>query len=86
MILQIRYPSANLQSGIYLIVGFTTLIRTPNVGMSEVDADLAEAEEEGLLGSTGRRFNAAWSDIVGSQRKKNPAPRNDEDYGTVDRQ
>lgn len=54
--------------------------------MGEADADLEEAEEEGLLGSTGRRFNAAWSDIVGSQRKKNPAPRTGEDYGTVDRE
>jgi hypothetical protein len=50
--------------GIYLIVGFTTLIRTPKVG-DGLDADLEDEEEEGLLASTGRRFNAAWSDVTG---------------------
>jgi len=50
--------------GIYLIVGFTTLIRTPKVG-DGLDADLEDEEEEGLLSSTGRRFNAAWSDVTG---------------------
>jgi len=52
------------RAGIYLIVGFTTLIRTPKVG-DGLDADLEDEEEEGLLSSTGRRFNAAWSDVTG---------------------
>jgi len=30
-----------------------------------LDADLEDEEEEGLLASTGRRFNAAWSDVTG---------------------
>ena len=59
------YDGANeVQIGIYLIVGFTTLIRTPKVG-DGLDADLEDEEEEGLLASTGRRFNAAWSDVTG---------------------
>lgn len=53
-----------ISPGIYLIVGFTTLIRTPKVG-DGLDADLEDEEEEGLLASTGRRFNAAWSDVTG---------------------
>lgn len=60
--------------GIYIIVGFTTLIKTPKVNEG-MDDDLEEEEEEGLLGSTGRRFNAAFSDITGQARKNNPAPR-----------
>ena len=30
-----------------------------------LDEDLREAEEEGLLASTGRRFGATWQDITG---------------------
>ena len=62
------------------MVGFATLIKTPKVGMSEVDEDLEEEEEEGLLGSTSRRFGAAFSDVTGRARKNNPAPS----YGTED--
>jgi len=65
--------------GIYLLVGFATLIRTPKVGMSDLDGDLEEEEEEGLLGSTGSRFSAAWGDVTGRARKGNPAPTS---YGT----
>ena len=36
--------------------------------MSQIDADLEEEEEEGLLASTGRRFNATWQDITGRAR------------------
>jgi LMBR1 domain-containing protein 1 len=43
-----------------------------------MDEDLEEEEEEGLLASTGRRFNATWQDITGRARKANPA-----NYGTT---
>lgn len=35
-----------------------------------MDEDAEEAEEEGLLGATGRRFGATWQDITG--RINNP--------------
>lgn len=54
---------------VYLIVLITTLFRTPKLDMEQTDADLEEDEEEGLLGSTGRRFNATWRDITGRARK-----------------
>lgn len=43
-----------------------------------MDADLEEQEEEGLLASTGRRFNATWRDITGRTRKDAPPT-----YGTT---
>jgi LMBR1 domain-containing protein 1 len=52
--------------GIYLIVFITTLFRTPKLNLGDIDEDLEEDEEEGLLASTGRRFNATWQDITGS--------------------
>ncbi|KAL9093952.1 MAG: hypothetical protein Q9165_003875 [Trypethelium subeluteriae] len=62
--------------GIYLIVFVTTLVRAPRVDMGQVDADLEEREEEGLLASTGRRFGATWNDIVGRGKDRQ------RDYGT----
>ena len=62
--------------GIYLVVFITTLVRAPKVNMREVDADLEEQEEEGLLASTGRRFGATWNDIVGRSKGRQ------RDYGT----
>ncbi|PVI08232.1 hypothetical protein DM02DRAFT_608298 [Periconia macrospinosa] len=59
--------------GIYLIVFVTTLFRTPSLDQEQLDRDLEEEEEEGLLASTGRRFNATWQDITGRGRR---------DYGT----
>lgn len=35
-----------------------------------LDADLEEEEDEGLLSSTGRRFNATWQDITGKSKKR----------------
>lgn len=52
-------------TGVYIIVFITTLVRTPKLDTEEMDADLEEEEEEGLLASTGRRFNATWQDITG---------------------
>jgi LMBR1 domain-containing protein 1 len=56
--------------GIYLIVFLTTLFRAPKLDIAGIDADLEEEEEEGLLASTGRRFNATWQDITGRSRKR----------------
>lgn len=57
--------------GVYLIVFLTTLFRTPKLDQEQMDRDLEEEEEEGLLASTGRRFNATWQDITGRARKNN---------------
>jgi LMBR1 domain-containing protein 1 len=38
--------------------------------MEGLDADLEDEEEEGLLASTGRRFNATWQDITGRSKKR----------------
>lgn len=54
-----------------MIVFITTLFRTPKLDEEQLDADLEEEEEEGLLASTGRRFNATWQDIVGRGQKRN---------------
>lgn len=61
--------------GIYIIVFVTTLFRTPSLDQEQLDRDLEEEEEEGLLASTGRRFNATWQDITGRGRR---------DYGTAE--
>jgi LMBR1 domain-containing protein 1 len=61
---------------VYLIVFVTTLFRTPRLDEEQLDADLEEAEEEGLLASTGRRFNATWQDITGRAAKRQ------QNYGT----
>lgn len=55
-----------------------TLFRAPRLNEEQIDADLEEEEEEGLLASTGRRFNATWQDITGRGKKR--AVR----YGTTD--
>ena len=62
----------------YLIVFLLTLFRTPRLNEDQLDQDLEEEEEEGLLASTGRRFNATWQDITG--RSKRRAAR----YGATD--
>lgn len=42
-----------------------TLFRTPKLNEQQIDEDAEEAEEEGLLASTGRRFGATWEDLGG---------------------
>lgn len=42
--------------GVYLIVFLTALFRTPKLDERQIDEEAEEAEEEGLLASTGRRF------------------------------
>lgn len=49
----------------YLIVFVTCLFRSPKLDEAQLDEDAEEAEEEGLLANTGRRFNATWQDITG---------------------
>ncbi|KAH7025391.1 putative lysosomal cobalamin transporter [Macrophomina phaseolina] len=63
---------------VYLIVFVTMLFRTPRLDVAQLDADLEEEEEEGLLASTGRRFNATWQDIAGRSKPRAAA------YGTTD--
>lgn len=55
--------------GVYLVVFVTTLFKAPTLDQEQVDRDLEEEEEEGLLASTGRRFGAAWSDVTGKAKK-----------------
>lgn len=52
------------QLGVYLIVFITSLVRSPKLDERQLDEDAEEAEEEGLLASTGRRFNATWEDAT----------------------
>jgi LMBR1 domain-containing protein 1 len=62
-------------AAVYLVVFLLTLFRAPRLDEEQLDADLEEEEEEGLLASTGRRFNATWQDIIGRGQKRN--------YGTA---
>lgn len=51
--------------GVFLIVFVTALVRAPRVNLAEID-EFAEAdEEESLLASTSRRFDATWQDVRG---------------------
>ncbi|KAI9828906.1 MAG: hypothetical protein M1826_005829 [Phylliscum demangeonii] len=52
---------------VYLVVFLTALIRTPTLDETQLDRDAEEAEEEGLLASTGRRFGATWQDLTGNE-------------------
>ena len=65
--------------GVFLITSITTLVRTPRLDTDELDADLEEEEEEGLLATTGRRLNATWQDLTGRAQQNNP------DYGSTSR-
>ena len=56
-------------SAVYLIVFVLSLFRTPKLNAYQLDQDLEEEEEEGLLASTGRRFGATWQDITGRAKK-----------------
>lgn len=51
--------------GIFMIVFVVMLFRTPRLDEEQLDEDLREEEEEGLLATTGRRFGATWQDITG---------------------
>ncbi|KAK4628992.1 putative lysosomal cobalamin transporter [Fulvia fulva] len=64
--------------GIFIIVFIVTLFRVPKLDEEQLDDDLREEEEEGLLASTGRRFGATWQDITGR-----PKGVRRSDYGAV---
>jgi LMBR1 domain-containing protein 1 len=51
--------------GIFIVVFAVMLFRVPRLDEEQLDEDLREEEEEGLLASTGRRFGATWQDITG---------------------
>ena len=53
----------------YFIIYILALFRTPKLNAYQLDQDLEEDEEEGLLASTGRRFGATWQDITGRAKK-----------------
>ncbi|KAK4565429.1 hypothetical protein LTR86_004046 [Recurvomyces mirabilis] len=65
--------------GIFIVVFLVMLFRVPKLDEEEVDDDLREQEEEGLLASTGRRFGATWQDITGQAKGVRRA-----DYGALD--
>lgn len=62
-----------------MIVFVVMLFRTPHLDEEQLDEDLREEEEEGLLASTGRRFGATWQDITGRAQGVKRGP----DYGTT---
>ena len=64
--------------GIFLIVFVVMLFRVPKLDEEQLDDDLREEEEEGLLASTGRRFGANWQDLTGRAKGVKRA-----DYGAV---
>lgn len=64
--------------GIFFIVFVVTLFRVPKLDEDQLDADLREEEEEGLLASTGRRFGATWQDLTGRAKGVKRS-----DYGAV---
>ena len=64
--------------GIFILVFIVMLFRVPKLDEEQMDEDLREAEEEGLLSSTGRRFGATWQDITGRAKGVKRA-----DYGAV---
>ncbi|KAL1960784.1 hypothetical protein VTO42DRAFT_6614 [Malbranchea cinnamomea] len=53
-----------------LVVFLTSLFRVPKFDEQQLDEDTEEAEEEGLLASTGRRFGATWEDITGRTNRR----------------
>ncbi|KAI0160686.1 hypothetical protein GGR57DRAFT_490333 [Xylariaceae sp. FL1272] len=56
--------------GVFLVVFLTALFRTPKLNLAEIDEEAEADEEESLLASTGRRFNATWEDLTGNVRGK----------------
>ncbi|KAJ5454997.1 hypothetical protein N7530_012766 [Penicillium desertorum] len=51
--------------GLYLVTFLAVLFRSQNFGERQLDEDAEEAEEEGLLATTDRRFNVTRQDITG---------------------
>jgi LMBR1 domain-containing protein 1 len=55
---------------VFLLVFAVTLFRTPRLDVDGLDEDAEDDEEEGLLASTGRRFEATWQDITGRSKRR----------------
>lgn len=51
--------------GFSLVTFLASLFRSPSLGEMHLNIDAEEAEEQGLLAGTGRRFGATWQDITG---------------------
>jgi LMBR1 domain-containing protein 1 len=51
------------------------LLRSPKLDEQQLDEDAEEAEEESLLASTGRQFDATWQDIASRPRGQDDAGR-----------
>ncbi|GAB7363561.1 hypothetical protein MBLNU230_g3828t1 [Neophaeotheca triangularis] len=64
--------------GIFVVVFVVMLFRVPKLDEEQLDEDLREEEEEGLLRSTGRRFGATWEDLTGRAKGVRRG-----DYGAV---
>ncbi|KAK5663549.1 hypothetical protein OQA88_3980 [Cercophora sp. LCS_1] len=69
--------------GVFLVVFLTSLFRTPRLNVSEIDEEAEADEEEGLLASTGRRFNATWQDIRGKAKGTSRVSQSQASYGTT---
>lgn len=67
---------------VFLLVFFTSLVRTPRLNLSEIDEEAQADEEEGLLASTSRRFGATWQDITGRARRTVGGSSGAQGYGT----
>jgi len=58
--------------GLSLVTFLASLFRSPSLGERQLDEDVEEPEEEGLLASTERRFSASWQDITGRDSRNGP--------------
>lgn len=65
----------------FILVFVVMIFRTPRLDEEQLDDDLREEEEEGLLASTSRRFGATWQDITG---RATGVRRQPQLYGTND--
>lgn len=68
--------------GVFLIVFVTSLFRAPKLNLAEIDEEAEADEEEGLLASTGRRFQATWQDVRGSTGGRGSNHNGSGSYGT----
>jgi len=67
--------------GLFAVVAATGLVWTPGLRERSVE-DEENEEEEGLLGTTGRRTRAAWEDLTGRTASGSGARHNG--YGAVE--
>lgn len=68
--------------GVFLIVFVTSLFRAPKLNLAEIDEEAEADEEEGLLASTGRRFQATWQDVRGNTGGGSSNRNGSGSYGT----